>query len=136
MILMKKMLILIVQLGMLSITNVTAQVMDPEEIQPESTYENIHVRMIYSDSLSSSFVIWVKNEVPAHKHNHHTEVITIIEGEAKFKLAGTEYEIKKGDIIVVPMGTVHSVVTTSVIPLKVLSVQSPIFDGSDREKVY
>ena len=40
--------------------------------------------------------------------------------------------IKKGDVIVIPKGTVHSVVTKSKKPLLVVSVQSPRFVGKDR----
>ena len=39
---------------------------------------------------------------------------------------------EKGDIIFIPMNTVHSLKVTSSIPVKVLSVQSPRFDGKDR----
>jgi mannose-6-phosphate isomerase-like protein (cupin superfamily) len=40
--------------------------------------------------------------------------------------------IKKGDLIFIPKGTPHAVKTISAVPLKVISVQSPLFDGSDR----
>lgn len=114
----------------------SAQIFDPEEIQPDTVYENIFVKQLYSDSLSGSFIIWVKEQVPAHRHLHHTEVVTVIEGAATFRLGNESREVKKGDIIVIPAGTVHSAITTSKTPLKVLSVQSPEFDGSDREMAY
>jgi mannose-6-phosphate isomerase-like protein (cupin superfamily) len=40
--------------------------------------------------------------------------------------------IKKGDFIFIPKNTFHAVKTTSEIPLKVISLQAPFFDGTDR----
>ena len=42
------------------------------------------------------------------------------------------FEIKKGDVVFIPKNTAHAVKSTGKQPLKVLSVQSPNFDGKDR----
>lgn len=47
-------------------------------------------------------------------------------------LNGTEYKIKAGDYFFIPKGSLHYVKVTSAMPLKVLSIQSPFFDGKDR----
>lgn len=113
--------------------NATAQKIDPDTCTPPADYENIAVTKIFSDSLNSTFVIWVKKGVKPHKHNHHTECITVIDGEAEMTLGDTTFTIKKGDMVFIPMGTVHSVKVISKKPLKVVSTQAPNFDGSDRE---
>ena len=41
-------------------------------------------------------------------------------------------EIKAGDIIFIPANTFHEVKVTSEKPLKVISIQAPEFDGTDR----
>lgn len=97
-----------------------------------STIENIYARPLYSDSLSSSFVIFIKKEVKLHKHNTHTEHVMVLQGEGTMVLGDSTFTIKKGDIVFIPKGTPHKVLTTSKIPLKVISIQSPNFDGSDR----
>ena len=78
-------------------------------------------------------MIWVKEGVKAHYHAVHSENIVVLEGEAMMSLGDDLFMIKKGDFVNIPKGTVHSV--TQILsdePLKVLSIQSPYFDGTDR----
>ena len=105
---------------------------DLKNIQPHDTFSNILVRKLYSDSLSSSFLIWVKKEVPLHKHMLHSEHVYIIEGKGMMTLGDSSFLIKTGDMVFIPKGTPHDFRTTSKRPAKILSVQSPHFDGSDR----
>ena len=102
------------------------------KIRPDSTFSNIHVHQISTDSSSTTFVIWVKNKVKMHKHLEHVENIYVTQGEGKFHLGATTYHIEPGDLIVVPKNTWHGVEVTSDIPLKVISIQSPEFKGIDR----
>lgn len=95
-------------------------------------YDNIHSRAIATDSLSSGFVILIKKEVKLHKHLHHSEFVIVIDGEGKMTLGNQELIIKKNDVIFIPKNTPHKVITTSQTPLKVISIQSPYFDGKDR----
>jgi mannose-6-phosphate isomerase-like protein (cupin superfamily) len=96
-------------------------------------FENVCVQKISDDSLQTTFVIWIKKGVPEHYHLTHTENIYVLEGRAQMTINGVRQQVKKGDYLTIPMGTKHAV--TQVIsrkPLKVLSIQSPRFDGSDR----
>ena len=102
-------------------------------IQPDKEFHNILVRKIAEDSLSSSFVIWIKQNVKSHFHKDHSENIVVLEGEGMMTLGDSLFAIKEGDFVSIPKGTTHSV--TQVLskgPLKVLSIQTPLFDGSDR----
>lgn len=102
---------------------------------PDTAYENIHVMPVQHTEEASSYMIFVKDIVPPHRHNEHTEHVYVIEG-AGIMLFNDEYiNIKQGDVIAIPPKTVHAVKTTSADPLKVLSVQAPRFEGSDRESV-
>ncbi len=94
--------------------------------------KNIYVHPLYSDSLSSSFVIFIKKEVKKHKHQYHSEHVIVLEGEGKMTLGAKEFVVKKGDVIFIPKGVPHKVTTTSKKPLKVISVQAPKFLGKDR----
>lgn len=98
---------------------------------PAST-ENIYNRPLYSDSLSSSFVIIVKKQVKKHLHAHHSEQVYVISGEADMLLGDSIIHIKPGDLIFIPKNTPHAVTVTSTVPLKIISIQSPYFDGTDR----
>lgn len=92
----------------------------------------LQVHPMYSDSLCSSFMICIPREVAPHYHRYHTEHVMVLEGTGTMLLADSMFSIAAGHSVVIPKGTVHSVTTTSATPLRVISVQSPYFDGSDR----
>jgi len=110
----------------------SAQIQSLDTMKAPSVFDNIYSRVIAHDSLSSSFVIFIKKEVKKHKHVTHTENVYILDGEGEMNLGDKTFKVKKGDFIFIPMNTVHSIKGTSSIPLKVVSVQSPYFDGKDR----
>ncbi len=103
-----------------------------DTVKTYGDYENIYLRTLYSDSLVSSFVIFIKKEVKAHKHITHSEHIYILDGAGGMILGKKKFSVKKGDMIFIPKGTIHSLTVTSKNPVKVLSVQAPMFDGKDR----
>ena len=127
---MKKFLFLIFCTATLFCRAQTSQSLDT--VKSYGDYENIYLRKLNSDSLVSSFVIFIKKEVKAHKHATHSEHIYFLEGEGEMMVGDKKISVKKGDMIFVPKGTVHSLVVTSKTPVKVLSVQAPMFDGKDR----
>ena len=90
------------------------------------------VEKLASDKHTSCYVIWVKNNVKAHKHEVHTENIYILEGTGEMTLGDESFNIKQGDFVTIPPNTIHSLTVTSDIPVKVLSVQAPEFFGKDR----
>ncbi|MBT8327236.1 MAG: cupin domain-containing protein [Bacteroidia bacterium] len=107
-----------------------AQQVKSKKIQPDSTsFENIYVTKIAEDELQSTFVIWIKKEVKPHYHAHHTEYVQVLSGKGTMVLNKDTFKIKKGDSMVIPKGSIHSVRTTSRKPLKVVSVQAPKYDG-------
>ncbi len=106
--------------------------MNCDTIGARSISDNVYNKSLFSDSLSSSFCIVIKKEVKAHKHLHHSEQVMVVEGEAEMKLGEKIFPVKKGDVIFIPRNTVHSVKNKGSIPLKVISVQAPYFDGKDR----
>ena len=95
-------------------------------------FENISNTKVFSDSLSSSFVIQIKKEIKEHKHANHSEHIYILEGIAQMTLGDSAFQIQPGDLVFIQQNVFHSVKTTSLIPLKLISIQAPNFDGSDR----
>ena len=103
-----------------------------KDLKPHEEYENILIKKLYSDNQSTSFVIWVKDNVKAHYHAEHTEQLFILEGKGKMTIGEQTSNIKKGDYFVIPKGVPHSVKVIGRKPLKVLSVQSPEFVGKDR----
>ncbi|HMC97118.1 MAG TPA: cupin domain-containing protein, partial [Flavobacteriales bacterium] len=78
------------------------------------------------------FLICIDTEVKPHFHRAHTEHVFVLDGEAIMRVGDLVRQIKAGDTMVIPAGTPHSVKVTGDAPLRVVSVQSPRFDGSDR----
>ncbi len=94
--------------------------------------ENIHLMPLGASDSASEYLIFIKEEVKAHYHEKHTELVYVLAGEADFWLAGNKQSIKSGDFIRINQGEVHQVKVTSQTPLKILSIQTPKFDGKDR----
>lgn len=126
-------ILLFTTLLLLSNALFSQNVIDINERKTDIDFENIYAQKLDSDSNSTSFIIWVKNEVRSHKHKNHSELIYVIEGEAMMMVDGSTFPIKPGDYFRIPANTFHAVkeVTTRE-PLKVLSVQAPMFLGKDR----
>lgn len=103
-----------------------------KELEANEPYENIRVQRIAGDSLSTQFVIWVKDTVRTHQHRKHSESIYVLEGDARFYIENEQKTIGAGDFLFIPKGSWHSVKVTSEHPLKVISTQSPEFTGADR----
>ena len=101
-------------------------------LKADQEYDNILVKKMNTDSRSTSFIIWVKEGVKAHKHEHHTETLYVLSGKAEMRIGDKKVEIEAGDFFTIPQNTVHDVKVTSSEPLKVLSVQAPEFLGKDR----
>jgi mannose-6-phosphate isomerase-like protein (cupin superfamily) len=104
-----------------------------KDIKPPANFDNVHAVKIAEDSLQSSFLIWVKSNVRGHFHLTHTENIIVLEGKALMRLGNDTLQIQPGDYLNVPKTTPHAVLKVlSKRPLKVLSIQAPAFDGTDR----
>jgi quercetin dioxygenase-like cupin family protein len=101
------------------------------DLQPNQIFDNVHVQRLFGDAEATGFVIWVKQSVPLHKHATHSETVCILAGKAEMRLGDQQMTVRKGDLIFIPQGTSHSVLVKRG-TLKVLSIQAPAFDGSDR----
>jgi len=126
-----KLLITFLLLSLLKI-GIAQENFNLDTLQPKQAYENILVEPIYENENNSYFVIWIKKAVKSHKHETHTETITVIEGEGIMTVGKNSFTIKKGDFFEIPKNTFHALKVTSKTPMKVLSIQTPKFDGTDR----
>ena len=123
---------MIVVLAISGYTLSAQQIMNVANFQPELKYDNVHVYELDHDPLTTTFLIWVKDEVKSHFHANHTEIVYVLEGEGEMTLGDLVKTIRPGDYIFIPKGTHHSVKVKSDAPMKVMSIQTPQFDGSDR----
>ncbi len=107
-------------------------VLNIDSVGLNSKTENVYNKAAFNDSLASSFCIVIKKEFKAHRHVFHSEHVIVMEGEGIMQLGDQTFTIKKGDLIFIPKNIIHSVKTTGKNQLKVISIQSPMFDGKDR----
>ena len=102
------------------------------DLKTSSDSGKIHVEKLITSELSSTFFITIKEQVAPHIHAEHDEQVFVISGRGKFYLNGEIQIIKKGDFIFIPRKTPHAVKVISNKPLKVISIQTPEFNGTDR----
>jgi mannose-6-phosphate isomerase-like protein (cupin superfamily) len=95
-------------------------------------FENLYSEKIAEDSLQSTFFIAVKKNVRPHYHQDHSECILILSGKGEMTLGKQIIKLQEGVQVSIPKKTIHSVVVTGRKPLRVISIQSPLFDGKDR----
>jgi quercetin dioxygenase-like cupin family protein len=103
-----------------------------KDLKAEKPFDNIYVKKVSDDNHQSTFVIWVKEKVRLHRHEHHTENIYVLEGKGEMIIGDEKFVIKKGDYFNIPENTPHGLNVLSSSPVKVLSIQSPQFLGNDR----
>ena len=94
--------------------------------------KDVEVYPLAGDSLVSSFLIYVNTQVKPHYHAEHSEHVIVLEGQGMMVLGDSAFTVNAGDFLFIPKGTVHSVSKISELPLKVISIQAPNFDGKDR----
>ncbi len=111
-------------------TAALSQRIDTHHINPDSTsYPNVNVKKVAEDSLQSIFMIGIKNRVQPHYHTSHTEYVEILSGKGRMTLNGKTFIVHRHDKIIIPRGSIHSVINLNYRPLKVLSIQCPKYDG-------
>jgi mannose-6-phosphate isomerase-like protein (cupin superfamily) len=86
---------------------------------------------LFSDPHTTSVLLWINGEVKLHKHATHSEHVVVLSGKAEMRLGEETFTVRKGDVIFIPEGTPHAVKVRKGV-LKVISIQSPQFDGTDR----
>ena len=106
-----------------------------ENLKPKADFENVYVQKLFSDPKATGFVIWIKKSVGLHRHDFHSETVYVLKGKGTMTLGEKSFPIKAGDILFIPEGSPHAVVVKKGV-LKVLSIQAPEFDGSDRILLY
>lgn len=127
---MKKLLLAFICL--VAIITLAQDIKRLSDVEPEDDFENIWVKKVADDDEQTSFVIWVKENVRLHKHEHHSENIYVLGGKGEMTINDEKFVIKKGDYFNIPKNTPHALKVLSSSPVKVLSIQSPKFEGKDR----
>ena len=62
---------------------------------------------------------------PPHYHKRHAELFYIVSGEVEWTIAGVTKTMRKGDLVLIPPNTVHSVHAKGPGDLHMIMVQNP-----------
>jgi len=92
---------------------------------------NLPIRLFAQGKKATVNVVTPTGPLKAHYHQTHEEVVYIIKGRGKMRLGDKDQDVKEGDIIYIPVKTVHSFVPEGG-DCRVLSIFAPAFDGKDR----
>jgi len=69
-----------------------------------------------------------KHDGGFHRQPDHEELLVMIEGEAEFRVGEETRQVRPGDFVFVPRGTIHGTVATKLEPLSFLSIIAPPID--------
>ena len=93
-----------------------------------------HSKQSYKITYSVAYAILEKDQVSTpHRLKESTEVYIIIEGIGKVVLDKEERTVKKGDIILIPPGTIQSIQNIGPEPLSFLCIVNPPWTKDDEE---
>jgi len=95
----------------------------------QSTKENENFRRVLYTAKHSQLVLMSLKpgeEIGEEVHDNIDQFFRIDAGEGKAIIEGEEHDIENGDAIVIPSGTKHNIINTSVDePLKIYTIYSP-----------
>lgn len=64
-------------------------------------------------------------EIGMEVHEENDQFFRFEEGEGKVVVGETEYAVRDGDVVIVPAGTAHNVMSTGSAPLKLYTLYAP-----------
>jgi mannose-6-phosphate isomerase-like protein (cupin superfamily) len=129
---MKRLSILMTAVTMTAIHAAAQRVITGDALPCPDGSGPVRSTILHSDSACTSFLLCIDAAVRPHLHRTHTEHVFILEGDALMTLGDSERTLHAGDVVLIPQGTPHAVKVTGNRPLKLISVQAPFFDGTDR----
>jgi mannose-6-phosphate isomerase-like protein (cupin superfamily) len=100
---------------------------DGSEIRELLAHRNSSIR---NQSLAEARVAPGKSTTP-HYHPKTEEIYYILEGAGRMTIAHETRDVGPGDAIAVPPGAVHTITTTSDIPLRFLCCCAPGYEHAD-----
>ena len=84
---------------------------------------------------SSAHHLRLTQDLPPQLHHRHDETIVVLAGKGRMLLGRDTVDVEPGTVVLVPRGTVYSVLVGSE-PVEAVGVTTPAFDGWDRVFVH
>lgn len=71
-----------------------------------------------------------------HRHLAHDEVIYVLTDGSQFRVGDTVQEVRPGDVLHIPAGTLHGPIVPATSQFAVFSVFAPAFDPEHPDRVF
>jgi len=80
----------------------------------------------------SYHLVQIRDREQPHLHATHDLTVTLVRGTGQFHIRGAVYDMRSGDVAVVPRGTPHYFVNTGTAPAVAFATFAPPYDGQDQ----
>lgn len=78
-----------------------------ESVEPISLIDGQQCRVIVGDSMLANFVYFGPNvEAPTHDHVEE-QLLTVLQGEISYHVDGVTYQLRPGDVAMIPASVPH-----------------------------
>jgi mannose-6-phosphate isomerase-like protein (cupin superfamily) len=114
-----------------------AKRISPEQTWPslswseEEKTRDVAVRPLWRTQEASGHAVRLRTAEKPHVHDHHDLVVFVMKGEARLHFADRSVDVKAGDVIEIPRGTLHWAENTGRGPGEAYALYTPAFDGQD-----
>ena len=99
--------------------------------KPLSADQNIRVVTLGKGKEVSHHLVQIRDREVPHVHKTHDLTVVMLKGKGYLMLEQKQIELRRGDILFIPRGSVHYFVNTFSEPSVGLAVFSPVFAGKD-----
>lgn len=97
-----------------------SQWLDRPDMQEPEEYESMHGKIIGSDEVKTTLIIWLKEGAPDETHTDELEKFLVVEGSCDIIIGEKTHSLKSGDFKAIPLFINHRVEVTSKIPCKII----------------
>ena len=98
---------------------------------PLSPDQNIRVTTLGKGKDMSHHLVQIRDHEKPHVHKTHDLTVAMLKGKGYLMLDQKRIELRRGDVLFIPQGSVHYFVNTFAEPSVGLAVFSPVFKGKD-----
>lgn len=93
--------------------------------------KDIAVKLLESNEHSSILLIRLKGSEKPHIHEHHDLSVYVLKGTSSVTIGKKEIELRIGDFVTIPKGTIHWAKNKGALPAEVVAIFSPPYKGRD-----
>lgn len=96
------------------------------------TDKNRYYRRVLATTAYQQLVLMsVATEIPRETHPYNDQFIRIERGSAEVEADGRVFNLREGDSITIPAGTLHKVTNVGIAPVKLYTIYSPPMHPAD-----